>query len=93
MTIKLDVLKEKARVATREALARCPEIPERFRENLTLGVEFAGENRIFELYVAGARPEDAVVLARVEVSSITGDVGEVETFPERWSGETGGSGT
>lgn len=85
MTIKLEVLREKARIATREALMRCPAIPEHLRQNLTVGVQFSGETRVFELYLPGDRPEDAIVFARVTVSSATGEVGPVEVYPERWS--------
>ncbi|MBZ4416288.1 hypothetical protein [Myxococcus sp. RHSTA-1-4] len=87
MTIHLDTLKEKARAATREALARHPPIPDRIRQNLTLGVQFSGEVRIFELYVPAERPENAIVLARVAVNSITGEVGQVDVYPERWCDE------
>ncbi|MCY0999094.1 hypothetical protein OWM54_18290 [Myxococcus sp. MISCRS1] len=85
MAIKLEVLREKARVATREALRQCPAIPEPLRENLTLGIRFEDEARVFELYVAGERPEDALVLTRVTANSKTGELGPVEVYPERWS--------
>ncbi|SES86517.1 hypothetical protein SAMN05443572_101411 [Myxococcus fulvus] len=88
MAIKLEVLREKARVATREALRQCPAIPEHFRENLTLGVLFDDEARVFELYVARERPGDALVLTRVTANSKTGELSPVEVYPERWSTES-----
>lgn len=88
VTIALDVLTEKARVAVREALMYLPSVPEHLRENLVVGTEFSGDDRIFELYVATDPPEDAIVLARVKVDSRTGAVGPVEVFSERWAPAT-----
>ena len=85
VTIALDVLTEKARVAVREALMQWRPFPQHFRENLVVGTEFLGDDRIFELYVATDPPEDAIVLARVKVNSRTGAVGTVEVFSERWT--------
>ena len=85
MAIALDVLTEKARVAVREALMHWPPFPQHFRRSLVMGTIFSGDDRIFELYVAMARPEDAIVLVRVKVDSRTGAVGTVEVFSERWT--------
>lgn len=84
MTMKLEELTERARIAVREAMKKWPPVPEHLRRNLVVGTEFAGDDRVFELYVATEPPEDAIVLARVTVNSATGAVGPVEVFPERW---------
>jgi hypothetical protein len=84
MTLKLEELTERARVAVREAMKKWPPLPEHLRSNLVVGTEFSGADRVFELYVAAERPQDATVLARVSVNSATGAVGPVEVFPERW---------
>ncbi|WP_147451020.1 hypothetical protein [Corallococcus llansteffanensis] len=86
MAIHLDVLTEKARIVTRAALARYPSIPERLRKELVLGTYFEGTDRVFELYCAGDRPQDAIVLTRVTVSAVTGEVGPVEVLSEHWCG-------
>ena len=68
---ELDELQELARVATRAELARYEPIPEEWARVLTLGTFFDGEDRIFELYVAGARPADAIVLTSARVNRNT----------------------
>ncbi|WP_375758577.1 hypothetical protein [Corallococcus exercitus] len=85
MPIRLDELQERARVAVREALARCPPIPAAFRQELVIGVRIDGNERVFELYKAGERPEDALVIARAVLNASTGDLKQVEVFPERWT--------
>ena len=73
--IPLNQLQECARLLTLEALAGYV-IPEEIRSNLILGVQFEGDTRIFELYVPGDKPSDAVVIskARLNIYSGTGDV-------------------
>ncbi len=68
---ELDELQELARIATRAELARYEPIPEEWARELTLGTFFDGEDRIFELYVAGLRPADAIVLTSARVNRTT----------------------
>jgi hypothetical protein len=68
---ELDELQELARVATRAELARYEPIPEEWARALTLGTLFDGEDRIFELYVAGPCPTDAIVLTSARVNRNT----------------------
>lgn len=71
---ELDELREIARVATRKALEDYERIPEEWEENLTLGTFFDGDDRIFELYVAGERPVDAIVISSARVNRKTRSV-------------------
>lgn len=80
----LEVLQERARKLVREALRDCPPVPDDYKTRLALCVRFEGNNRIFELYVDGSRPEDAVVVARATLDKDAG-TGLVETFPEQWT--------
>ena len=68
---ELDELQEIARSATRTALESYEAIPEEWAKNLTLGTLFDGDDRIFELYVAGERPKDAIVLTSARVNRFT----------------------
>ena len=52
----IDDLQEKARVATRKALLNYI-FPEYMKEELVLGVMIEDDYYIYELYVAGERPE------------------------------------
>jgi hypothetical protein len=70
MSQELDQLQEIARVATRKALEEYV-LPEGWRAHLTLGTEFRGDERVFELYVAGERPQDAIVIASTTVNRRT----------------------
>ena len=81
--IPLRELREIARRATLEALDEYERVPDEARKTLTLGTRFDGDDRIFELYVPGERPEDAVVLTRVHVNSLTGVASPVEVFLPR----------
>lgn len=74
---ELDELQEIARIATRAALEEYERIPAEWEKNLTLGTFFDGDDRIFELYVAGERPSDAVVVSSARVSSKTKSVSVV----------------
>lgn len=84
MVMTLDELQDRARLMTREALKPHPPFPPELDRELTLGVMFDGPFRIFELYVAGEKPSDAIVLTRARLDSRTGE-GSVEVFPERWA--------
>lgn len=48
-------------------------------ENLTLGKELTDSEGIFELYIAGDRPQDAKIISCATVDRITGKV-QVEIF-------------
>jgi hypothetical protein len=65
---ELDELQEIARIATRAALEEYERIPAESEKNLTLGTFFDGDDRIFELYIAGERPADAVVISSARVN-------------------------
>jgi hypothetical protein len=75
----LEELEAIAAMATRKSLEGY-EIPEEIKANLVRGVMFDGDDRIFELYVPGERPEDAKVISAVRINSLTGDVVRVEIF-------------
>lgn len=81
--MKLDDLQERARQMVTEALESCRPLPADHRDKLVLGIRFEGNDRVFELYVPGERPEDAIVVARATLDEDTG-MGTVETFPEEW---------
>jgi hypothetical protein len=63
---ELDQLQEIARVATRKALEGYV-LPENWRPHITLGARLEGDERVFELYIAGERPQDAIVIATATV--------------------------
>ncbi len=81
MSGKLDELTELARIATRKKLeelkAHGYSIPEHFKSNLGMEISFDGDNRIFELVVAGETPQDAKVLTSVAGSLKTMEIQEV----------------
>ena len=62
----LEELQEIARRAIQRALEDYL-IPEEYRSDLVLGTLFEGEDRVFELYLPGARPSDAVVISSARV--------------------------
>jgi hypothetical protein len=76
--LSLDELEERARVLTSEALEDYV-IPDDMRTNLVLGTFFEEGTRIFELYVPGDRPSDALVITRARMDTETGE-GVVEVF-------------
>ena len=84
--IPLDELKEKARIMTKDALRHYPSFPRKFEPDITLGTLLDGDLRIFELYVARRRPQDAIILTRATLDAVTGE-GKVEVFPENWINE------
>jgi hypothetical protein len=71
---ELDELQELAREATRETLEAYEPLPDEWKENLTLGTFFEGDDRIFELYVAAERPADAIVISSARVNRKTRSV-------------------
>ena len=74
--IPLDELQERARQMTLTELRKFV-VPEEFKSKLTLGVQFEGDFRVFELYVPGERPSDARVISRARLNIYSGE-GEVE---------------
>src|SRR5258706_6959569 len=79
----LEKLKEIAREKVQLALFDYV-LPEDL-STLTLGCFFEDKDRIFSLYLAKDRPEEAVVLAKIRVNSISGATGPVEVFLPRRS--------
>lgn len=71
---ELDELQEIARVATRAALEGYEPLPKEWEKNLTLGISFEGDERIFELYIAAERPAEVVVISTARVNRKTRDV-------------------
>ena len=65
---ELDELREIARLATRKALEEYEPFPEEWKKDLTLGTFFDGDDRIFELYIARERPDDAIVISAARVN-------------------------
>ncbi|MFG6447362.1 hypothetical protein ACG0Z6_03790 [Roseateles sp. BYS180W] len=68
---ELDELQEIARVETRKALSLYDPVPSEWAKALTLGTLFEGDDRVFELYVPGERPADAIVIASARVNRKT----------------------
>lgn len=75
---RLEELQEIARRLTFAALESY-EIPIAYRKELVLGDLSDGDHHIFELYVPGERPKDAIVISRARIDSVTGE-GHVEIF-------------
>ena len=71
-----------AREATRSALKNYVWEKEKMK-NLTLGSGFEGDFGIFELYLAGKCPEDAVVLTETLVNRLTGEVSVKVFLPKK----------
>jgi hypothetical protein len=68
---ELDELREIAKTATKDALKSYERPPKAWQDKLTLGTIFDGEDRVFELYVPGERPTDAIVISSARVNSHT----------------------
>ena len=64
-------LEEIARIATFEALQSYAAVPAELRHRWVLGIHFEGDDRVFELYVPGERPADALVYASARVNRLT----------------------
>lgn len=80
--LKLEEMQEIARKATYKLLEKHKRIERKDLKNLTLGIETTNDEGIFELYIAGARPLDAVVISCARVDRRTGAV-SVEVFLEK----------
>lgn len=74
--IPLKELEAKAQALTKKALADYV-IPDDVRKEFVLTTLFEGDERVFVLYVPGPKREDARVIARTRISSVTGE-GSVE---------------
>ena len=84
--LSVSALEPVAREATRKALehalaeGRPPISPEQ-DEKLTLGTFIEDDRCVFELYIVGERPKDALIISRAFVDRYTGRlIGEVETY-------------
>ena len=76
--LSLNEMQEIARLATRKALKGYSR-PNLSFDNLVLGIYHDKECGKFELYIAGERPEDAIVISQATVNRKTGEV-SVEVF-------------
>jgi hypothetical protein len=83
-SLTLEQMEPKARDAMREALAGCRPISKEDQSKLTLGKALSEQAGVFELYVAGERPQDARVIGRATVDRDTGEV-RTEVFLEKLS--------
>lgn len=76
--LKLSDMEALAKKATFEALQGYPK-PKDNLKNLTLGSGITETEGVFELYIAGERPQDAKVISRAIVDRASGEV-RVEVF-------------
>ena len=81
--MKLDELRSLAMEMSRRALENYPPLPPALKGQLTLGTFFEPTETIFELYLPGETPSDAIVLVRVTMDKRTSD-GAVEIREENW---------
>ena len=80
--LKLKEMEAIAKRATHDALLPYRPLEWRNSENLTLGTQVTDEEGIFELYLSGETPLDAVVLSCARVNRRTGEVG-VEVYLDK----------
>ena len=73
MSKELDELEEIARVATQKALENYI-VPEEYKNNLVLTTLFDDDNRIFQLYIPGEKPKDALIIATATVNKNTKNI-------------------
>lgn len=74
----VDSLREKARIATREALKGYV-IPRDIKDNLALGVLMIDDQYyIYTLYVPAERPKDTLIISRAFANRVTGEIDKVE---------------
>ena len=83
--LKLNFLQEAARAATQAALVDFGGYVTPPADRLTLGTSWEGDATIFELYVVGERPEDAIVLTTTSVNSYSGEVISVHIHEKAWA--------
>jgi len=82
--LPLAELQESARVATQIALSSRTPLRQSVRDALTLGTRWEGDTAIFELYIAGAKPTDAIVLTETRVNLYDGRVEAVHVHDGAW---------
>ena len=78
MSKELEELEEIARAATKRALEDYL-IPDEYNGELVLGTQFKEDKRVFELYLPGDKPQDAIVISSAEVDRKTKKVFVVVT--------------
>ncbi len=85
---RLKALELRAKTLTRHKLADLQaqglHIPCEWAEKLILEIGVCGANRVFEIVLPGAVPEDSIVLTSVQGDIETGELGEVTVFTDRF---------
>ena len=71
--MKVNDLQLRAMSLSQDALKLYPPIPDDVRGALTLGTYFEKDSTIFDLYLPGERPEDALVFVKVTMNNDTGE--------------------
>jgi hypothetical protein len=79
--LTLDQTEPIAKAATRAALEGARQLTDAEKERLTLGTLIEDDAYVWELYLAGERPEDAVMICQARVDRLTGGV-TVQVFDE-----------
>ena len=80
--LPIECLREIARERTYRAL-RGYEITSDMRDALALDVLIQGDDRVFQLFLPGAKPEDGRILTRVIVNAVSGEAGPVEVYLQK----------
>ena len=83
--LPLAELQEAARVATQISLSSRTPLGQSVRDALTLGTRWDGDAVIFELYIAGAKPADAIVLTETRVNLYDGRIEAVHIHDGAWA--------
>jgi hypothetical protein len=76
---ELDELEEIARLATRNELENYERLPPEWEADLTLGIYFDGDERVFELYIAKERPAGGIVISTARVNRKTRSVSVIDS--------------
>lgn len=79
--LTLDQTEPLARAATRAALEGVRPLTDADKQRLTLGTLIEDDTYVWELYLAGERPKDAVIISQARVDRLTGEV-EVHIFDD-----------
>ena len=83
-TLKLQQAEQVAREAVSTYLASRAPLPSAIKDRLVLGKGSDGSCWLFELYVPGVRPEEAVVLVQARVDKQRGEVSVTSPINDRW---------